>query len=206
MCTLSVLRRPIAVVDNDDDEPPLLARHLQSRRAAHASACTSSRSTHLRRSRSPSIRSIHSAAARGSRCRPPDSCSRCSTATPTATAVTRAREEPRPHHSSTPERGHARRRDDARPGDRSHVQFLSFRLVIVGDDGAREAVSDGRQLDCRDVHEGEAWMRSSSSVRPEVVLPHRGAMFQHDVAPSRSAAAQDRFHLTRHRRIRRLEC
>jgi hypothetical protein len=84
--------------------------------------------------------------------------------------------------------------------------FLSFRLVIVGDDGAHEVVSDGRQLDCRDVREGgsgggaagEAWMRSSSSVRPEIVLPHRGGMFQHDVAPSRSAAAQDRFHLTRH--------
>jgi hypothetical protein len=86
--------------------------------------------------------------------------------------------------------------------------FLSFRLVIVGDAGAREVVCDGRQLECRDVREGgsgggaagegEAWMRSSSSVRPEIVLPHRGGMFRHDVAPSRSAAAQDRFHLTRH--------
>jgi hypothetical protein len=76
-------------------------------------------------------------------------------------------------------------------------EFLSFRLVMVGDDGAREAVSDGRQLDWRDVHEGEAWMRSSSSIRPEIVLPHRSAMFQHDVGSSRSASAQDRFHLTR---------
>jgi hypothetical protein len=77
-------------------------------------------------------------------------------------------------------------------------EFLSFRLVIIADGGAREAVSDGRQLDCRDVQEGEAWMRSSSSVRPEVVLPHRGALFQQDVVPSSSAAAQDRFHLTKH--------
>jgi hypothetical protein len=77
-------------------------------------------------------------------------------------------------------------------------EFLLFRLVIVADDGAREAVSDGRQLECRDVREGEVWMRSSSSVRSEVVLPHRGAIFQQDVAPLRSAAAQDRFHLTKH--------
>jgi hypothetical protein len=76
--------------------------------------------------------------------------------------------------------------------------FLSFRLVIVADDGAREAVSDGRHLQCGDVHEGTAWIRSSSSVRPEVVLPHRRAIFEHDLARSRSAAAQDRFHLTAH--------
>jgi hypothetical protein len=81
--------------------------------------------------------------------------------------------------------------------------FLSFRLVIVGDDGAREAVSDGRHLECRDVLEGAdasvgiAWMRSSSSVRPEVVLRHRNAIFQTDVVTSRSSAAQDRFHVTR---------
>ena len=30
------------------------------------------------------------------------------------------------------------------------------------------------------------------------MLPHRRDAFQHDVAPSLSAAAQDRFHLTRH--------
>ena len=76
--------------------------------------------------------------------------------------------------------------------------FLSFRLVIVADHGAREAVSDGQRLECDDVLEGAAWMRSSSSLRPEVVLPHRRAMFQEDVAPSLRAAAQDRFHLTRH--------
>lgn len=75
--------------------------------------------------------------------------------------------------------------------------FLSFRLVIVGDDGEREAVSDGRRLDVRDVREGAAWMRSSSSVRPEVVLPHRRGLFQQACAPPPSAAAQDRFHLTR---------
>jgi hypothetical protein len=78
------------------------------------------------------------------------------------------------------------------------VTFLSFRLVIIADHGAREAVNDGRRLEFDDVPEGAAWMRSSSSVRPEVVLPHRRAMFQHDVAASRSAAAQDRLHLTRH--------
>jgi hypothetical protein len=83
-------------------------------------------------------------------------------------------------------------------------EFLSFRLVIVGDDGAREAVSDGRQLDCREVREGAAWMRSSSSVRPEVVLPHRDDMFLREVASTSAAAAgaaaaaQDRFHLTKH--------
>jgi hypothetical protein len=76
--------------------------------------------------------------------------------------------------------------------------FLSFRLVIVADHGAREAVSDGKPFDCQDVCEGAAWMRSSSSVRPDIVLPHRRALFQEDVAPSLRAAAQDRFHLTRH--------
>jgi uncharacterized protein with NRDE domain len=76
--------------------------------------------------------------------------------------------------------------------------FLSFRLVIVADHGALEAVSDGQRLECDVVAEGAAWMRSSSSARPEDVLPHRRAMFQEDVAPSLRAAAQDRFHLTRH--------
>jgi len=76
--------------------------------------------------------------------------------------------------------------------------FLSFRLVMIADDGAREAVSDGRQLECRDVREGEAWIRSSSSVRPEIVLPSRETKFRDDVVPSSSTAAQDRFHLTRH--------
>jgi hypothetical protein len=75
--------------------------------------------------------------------------------------------------------------------------FLSFQLVVIADDGAREAVSNGRHLECRDVREGAAWIRSSSSVRPEVVLPHRLTLFQHVVVPSRSAAAQDRFHLTK---------
>ena len=59
-------------------------------------------------------------------------------------------------------------------------------------------MSDGRQLECRDVREGEAWIRSSSSVRPEIVLPARETMFRDDVVRSSSAAAQDRFHLTRH--------
>jgi hypothetical protein len=76
--------------------------------------------------------------------------------------------------------------------------FLSFRLVIVADHGAREAASDGQRLELGDVREGAAWMRSSSSLRPDVVLPHRHAMFQEDVAPSLRTAAQDRFHLTRH--------
>lgn len=81
------------------------------------------------------------------------------------------------------------------------TEFLSFRLVIVSDDGACEAVSDngeGPHLDCRDVREGEAWMRSSSSARPDVVLPHRRALFEHDVTTSRSVEVQDRFHLTRY--------
>jgi hypothetical protein len=76
-------------------------------------------------------------------------------------------------------------------------EFLSFRLVIVADDGAREAVSDGQRIELGDVREGAAWLRSSSSVRPDVVLPHRRAMFQQDVASSLSSAAQDGFHLTR---------
>ena len=83
--------------------------------------------------------------------------------------------------------------------------FLSFRLVIVSDEGACEIVhgahgghGHGRQLEIRDVEEGDAWMRSSSSVRPGVVLPHRRALFDHEVAASRLAVVQDRFHLTRH--------
>jgi hypothetical protein len=81
------------------------------------------------------------------------------------------------------------------------TEFLSFRLVIVADDRACETVSDGGdglRLDCRDVREGAAWIRSSSSVRPEAVLPHRRALFEHDVAGPRTAAAQDRFHLARY--------
>jgi hypothetical protein len=81
------------------------------------------------------------------------------------------------------------------------MDFLSFRLVIVADDKACEVVSDngdGPHLDCREVREGAAWIRSSSSIRPDVVLPHRCALFEHEVARPRSAAAQDRFHLARH--------
>ena len=76
--------------------------------------------------------------------------------------------------------------------------FLSFRLIMIADHGAREALNDGRQLEYRDVPAGAVWMRSSSSVTPETVLAHRGAMFQGGVATARTAAAQDRFHLTRH--------
>ena len=75
--------------------------------------------------------------------------------------------------------------------------FASFRLVMIDDAGAREAVSDGRHLECHDVREDDAWMRSSSSVRPEIVFSFRDAEFQRNVVAERSTASQDRLHFTR---------
>jgi hypothetical protein len=196
MCTLSVLRRPISVVDNDNDEP-LLWRVTFNRDE--------------RRTRPPAV--------------PPDqhiyddrlavhpidplgggtwiAASSAGLVFALLNGYSDADHRPRAAKSRgliIPAFLSADTLDEAATRLQSidPSAFLSFRLVIMADDGVREAVSDGRRLESQDVREGEAWMRSSSSVRPEVVLPHRGAMFQQDVALSRSAAAQDNFHVTRH--------
>jgi hypothetical protein len=195
MCTLSVLRRPIAVVDNDNDEPSRWRvtfsrderrtrpsafppdRHIYEDRLAVHPIDPLGGGTWVAVSSAGLVFAVLNGYSDGDR-RP-------------RTAKSRGLIIPALLSADTLEDATTRLQSI------DPTAFLSFGLVIITDDGAREAVSDGRQLKCRDVHEGEAWMRSSSSVRPEVVLPHRGAMFRQDVAPSRSAAAQDHFHLTR---------
>lgn len=200
MCTLSVLRRPISVVDNDNDEP-LLWRVTFNRDERRTRPPAIPPDQHIYDDRlavhpidllgggtwiAVSSAGLVFALLNGYSEDYSDDDSRVRAAKSRGLII--------PAFLSADTLGDAT----------THLQsldpsaFLSFRLVIIGDDGAREAVSNGRQLECLDVREGEVWMRSSSSVRPEVVLPHRGAMFQQDVAPSRSAAAQDHFHLTGH--------
>jgi hypothetical protein len=197
MCTLSVLRRPMPVVHNDDEpplwrvgfnrderrtRPPALppAQHIYDNRAAVHPIDPLGGGTWIAVSSSGLVFALLNGYSDRDDVSPPRAAQSRGLIIPTLLSA------------------------DTLDIATTRVQamdpraFLSFRLVMIADDGAREAVSDGRQLECRDVREGEAWIRSSSSVRPEIVLPSREAMFRDDVVPSSSAAAQDRFHLTRH--------
>lgn len=196
MCTLSVLRRPISVVNNDNDEP-LLWR------------VTFNRDEH--RTRPPALSPHQHSYDDRVAVHPIDPLGGGTWIAVSSAGLVFALLNGYSDGNSRPRAAKSRGliipallSADTLDVAATRVQtidpseFLSFRLVIIADDAAREAVGNGRQLECRDVCEGEAWMQSSSSVRPEVVLPYRGAMFQQDVAPSRSAAAQDHFHVTRH--------